>query len=416
MSSRRFELILRFLHLNDSQTQPQRGQTGFDKLYKIRPLLNLLTANFRDNYTPSQFLSVDESMISFKGRLSFLQYLPKKPHKWGMKAWVLADAGNGYTWGWKLYTGKEDRAETGLAHHVVVDLVDDERLQGKGHVIVMDNFYSSPSLFHDLLSRGFHACGTVRKDRKGLPKDVCTATLQKGEIISSVDDSILALKWKDKRDVFMMSTYHNSSMVTKTRRSRAADGGVEDIRKPQVVEDYNQNMGGVDKSELVCIIHLQIIYIHTSLLSSTIFLINVGDQMIMYYGFSHRSVKWWKRVFFHLLDVALVNGYILYKAATESKKTQLQFRLSVAMSLIEGLQRPRHRHHSGAPELPLRLTERAFPEPIPDEKRADCKVCSVRGAGQRHQTRYRCKLCHTPLCLYPCFERYHTLKDYKIKY
>lgn len=264
MSSRRFELILRFLHLNDSQTQPQRGQNGFDKLYKVRPLLDLLTASFRDNYTPSQFLSVDESMISFKGRLSFLQYLPKKPHKWGMKAWVLADAGNGYTWGWKLYTGKEkNRTETGLAHHVVVDLVDDVRLLGKGHVIVMDNFYSSPALFHDLRSRGFHACGTVRKDRKGLPENVCTATLQKGEVISSVDDSVMALKWKDKRDVFMISTYHNNSMMTKTRRSRAADGGVEDIQKPQVVEDYNQNMGGVDKSELVSIIRrMSIIHLH----------------------------------------------------------------------------------------------------------------------------------------------------------
>ena len=49
----------------------------------------------------------------------------------------------------------------------------------------------------------------------------------------------------------MLSTYHNSSMVTKTRRSRGAVRGVEDIQKPQVVEDYNQNMGGVDKSKLV---------------------------------------------------------------------------------------------------------------------------------------------------------------------
>ena len=131
---------------------------------------------------------------------------------------------------------------------------------------MMDNFYSSPSLFHDLISRGFHVCGTVCKDRKGLPEDVCTATLRKGEVISSVDDSVMALKWKDKRDVFMISTYHNSSTVTKTRRSRAADGGVEDIQKPQVVEDYNQNMGGVDKSELVSIIH--IIDVHTLLCQS----------------------------------------------------------------------------------------------------------------------------------------------------
>lgn len=138
--------------------------------------------------------------------------------------------------------------------------------------------------------------------------------------------------------------------------------------------------------------------------------------MVLYYGFAHRSIKWWKRVLFHLLDVSLVNSHILYKAATSSRITQLEFRLAVAKGLISGFSREHHRHHSPAPQLPTRLTERAFPEPIPGGKRADCKVCSVRGAGQRHQTGYRCKLCHTALCLYPCFERFHTLKDYKMKY
>ena len=92
MSSRRFELILSFLHLNNSETQPERGTASFDKLYKIRPFVTLLLDSFKDCYTPSQYFSIDESMISFKGRLSFLQNLPKKPHKWGMKAWVLADS------------------------------------------------------------------------------------------------------------------------------------------------------------------------------------------------------------------------------------------------------------------------------------------------------------------------------------
>ena len=251
MSSRRFELILRFLHLNDSETQPQRGAPGFDKLYKIRPLLNILVESFKDCYTPSQFLSVDESMISFKGRLSFLQYLPKKPHKWGMKAWVLADSATGYTWGWKLYTGKEgDQRGCGLADRVVLDLVDDVRLQGKGFVVVTDNFYSSPSLFRELRRRGYGACGTAHRNRKGLPPAIRDAPLRRGEVISSVDDSILTLKWKDKRDVIMLSTYHDSSTIMKSRRSRAAEWGVDDIQKPKVVEDYNQNMGGVDKSKL----------------------------------------------------------------------------------------------------------------------------------------------------------------------
>ena len=45
-------------------------------------------------------------MIGFKGRLGFIQYMPKKPTKWGLKAFVLADAHTGYMYSWHLYTGK----------------------------------------------------------------------------------------------------------------------------------------------------------------------------------------------------------------------------------------------------------------------------------------------------------------------
>ena len=137
----------------------------------------------------------------------------------------------------------------GLAHRVVMELTDDVRLKGKGYVVVTDNFYSSPDLFRELLVEGFGACGTVRKDRRGVPTSVKTAVLRRGEVASTVDDSILSLKWRDKRDVMMLSTYHSNNMVTKTRRSRRVAGGEEEILKPQVVEDYNLNMGGVDKSK-----------------------------------------------------------------------------------------------------------------------------------------------------------------------
>ena len=133
---------------------------------------------------------------------------------------------------------------------VVLDLVDNVRLQGKGFVVVTDNFHSSPSLFRELRRRGFGACGTANRNRKGLPPAIRDATLHRREVVSSVDDSILTLKWKDKRDVIMLSTYHNSSMITKSRRSRAAERGVEDIEKPKMVEDYNHNMGGIDTSKL----------------------------------------------------------------------------------------------------------------------------------------------------------------------
>jgi hypothetical protein len=70
------------------------------------------------------------------------------------------------------------------------------------------------------------------RNHKGLPQAIRDAPLRHGEVVSSVDDSILTLKWKDKRDVIMLSTYHDSSMITKSRRLRAAERGVEDIEKP----------------------------------------------------------------------------------------------------------------------------------------------------------------------------------------
>ena len=138
--------------------------------------------NFQSSYTPTENLSIDESMVGFKGWLAFLQYMPKKPQKWGMKAWVLADSSNGYVWNWKLYTGKEDDTPVspfGLAHRVVLELLDDDRLRSKGYRIFTDNFYSSPDLFKDLQKEGFEACGTLHSNRKGIPEDMKSTKVRK---------------------------------------------------------------------------------------------------------------------------------------------------------------------------------------------------------------------------------------------
>ena len=81
-----------------------------------------LINSFQRMFVPQQQLSIDEAMISFKGRLSFLQFLPKKPKKWGMKAWALTDSKMGYVWNWKLYTGKEEEVATEpLGERVLLD-------------------------------------------------------------------------------------------------------------------------------------------------------------------------------------------------------------------------------------------------------------------------------------------------------
>ena len=143
----------------------------------------------------------------------------------------------------------EGTAEHGLAHRVVTELTNDPRLQHKGYLVYTDNFYTSPALFKALADSGFGACGTARRDRRNIPKVVSSATLEKGAVVSTREEGILSLKWRDTREVLMLSTFHDDSMVGKSRRSRRAVGGVETISKPRVVEEYNQFMGGVDRSK-----------------------------------------------------------------------------------------------------------------------------------------------------------------------
>eukprot|EP00731_Ephydatia_muelleri_P013715 Em0007g1025a len=245
MSRDRFLLLLKFLHLADNTRMAAKGQRGYDTLFK---------------------------------------YMPKKPHKWGMKARVLAEAETGYTWNFHLYTGKEEARPAGLplGTHVVIDLVKD--LAGKGHHIYFDNFYTSPQLCKALLTRGFGSCGTVRLDRKEIPDSFKRTVIQTGEVAYYKDGHVLGLKWKDKRVVSLLTTIHDESMVTKSRRMKGAPNGIQVIDKPYGIDEYNKYMGGVDKA----------------------------GQLVQYYGYNNFSKKWWKRVFFHMLDVTLVNAYIVY--------------------------------------------------------------------------------------------------------
>lgn len=80
-------------------------------------------------------MAIDESMIGTKARVSFLQYLPKKP----VKVWVLSDSKTGYIYNFKIYTGKDGNASThGLAYKVVYDLMAD--CKNKGHFTLCGQF------------------------------------------------------------------------------------------------------------------------------------------------------------------------------------------------------------------------------------------------------------------------------------
>ena len=96
LSRDRFHEILRYVHVADNSNALDWSDPGYDKLWKVRPLLDVVSQQSLELYTPHPQISVDESMIGTKSRLSFIQYMPKKPVKWGIKNWVCADSVTGY--------------------------------------------------------------------------------------------------------------------------------------------------------------------------------------------------------------------------------------------------------------------------------------------------------------------------------
>ncbi|XP_069109040.1 uncharacterized protein [Argopecten irradians] len=69
MSRNRFQDLQRYFHLRDNSTQPPRGDPNYDRLNKVRPVIDIARANFRERYQPGQHQTVDEGMVKYKGTI-----------------------------------------------------------------------------------------------------------------------------------------------------------------------------------------------------------------------------------------------------------------------------------------------------------------------------------------------------------
>jgi len=117
---------------------------------------------------PEQNISVDESLMLFKGRLLMKQCIPQKRARFGIKIFFVCEPKSGNAWDFFIYTGQgeerrggESNSQKPISHASVTKLVLCPELIGKGYVVFMDRWFSSPMLFHELQHHSFGACGTV---------------------------------------------------------------------------------------------------------------------------------------------------------------------------------------------------------------------------------------------------------------
>ena len=93
-SRKRFLQILRALHFVDNSSVPPGPRS--DRLWKIRPAFDSLVDRFSSVFMPGKNLCIDQSLLLWKGRLFFKQYIPKKRNRFGIKLFLLSDCETRY--------------------------------------------------------------------------------------------------------------------------------------------------------------------------------------------------------------------------------------------------------------------------------------------------------------------------------
>ena len=111
---------------------------------------------------------------------------------------------NQHTHDMKMYLGKDSHFGTDnmTATHANVRHFTC-RVEGLGHKIFMDNFFSSLRLFDDLDRRKINSYRTVRPNIKDIPHDFGPKQLKfkRGDIRMKTRGGLTALAWKDRREV-----------------------------------------------------------------------------------------------------------------------------------------------------------------------------------------------------------------------
>lgn len=136
MSGRRFEQILRCLSCYEKPDQDKISKEK--KLGKVSDLVSLVNTNFQESYIPGEKLSLDKSLLLFRGRLGFRQYIKSKKARYGIKFFELTTF-DGYVLNLEIYQGKAEI--DGKTSSIVKRLM--APYLYRGHHLYMDNFYNS---------------------------------------------------------------------------------------------------------------------------------------------------------------------------------------------------------------------------------------------------------------------------------
>uniref|UniRef100_A0A8C1ZSM4 PiggyBac transposable element-derived protein domain-containing protein n=2 Tax=Cyprinoidei TaxID=30727 RepID=A0A8C1ZSM4_CYPCA len=294
MPRNRFQDIMRHLRFDDRSTRSDRAKT--DKFAAISSVWGSFVTNCITSYNPGLHITVDEQLFPSKTRCCFLQYIATKPDKFGIKFWVACDLKSKYICNVLPYLGKDPSRPSGerLSENVVMRLM--EPFLDKGRNVTTDNFFTSLSLAHKLLSRKTTILGTVNKIRREIPQSARHTDRNEftTQVFSTTAATLTAYAPKRKKTVYILSSMHSVIQTDNTTK-----------RKPNTVTLYNTTKCGVD----------------------------VMDQMVREYTVRTGTRRWPVAVFYNMIDMAALNAHVLYQACTGRQERRVDFLVELAREL-----------------------------------------------------------------------------------
>lgn len=275
MSLDRFRAITRMLRFDNKTTRDVRLQT--DKLAAFRDVWAMFVAQLKKYYNPGPDITVDEQLVPFRGRVSFKQYIPSKPAKYGIKIWWCCDAGTSYPLNADVYLGRQpnEPRQTNQGSSVVRKLV--EPWYRSGRNVVGDNFFTSCELGEFLLSQNLTYVGTIRRNKTDIPEEM-KASRDRTELSSvfgfSGQQTLVSYVPKKNKAVILLSTLHHDKVVA------------GDKFKPEIILHYNQTKSGVDNL----------------------------DHLITNYTCKRKTNRWPMVLFMNMLDVGGIASLVVWLA------------------------------------------------------------------------------------------------------
>jgi hypothetical protein len=396
--------FLTFEQYDNNISDAEKSET--DHAWKVRTMTTMLKSKCQACLpSPKQHLSLDEGMaMCTLRRCPILHHVLNKPIDTGFKFFMLVDHDSKICIDFNL-ADKVDTADNckhlpyGFVGHQVMKLL--QPLKGTGHIIYVDNYYSSMELAKAVKGIGHGLIGTMllRKVPNlidlGGKKPLTKGPRQRGlvKMCHNADNSIHLYGFMDTAACYFIDTvYGGKNTCEIERRLKQAQGKKLSMCVPTAIREYNDHMGGVDAFDQV---------------RTGRFSLDSG----------RRGRKWTMRYFETIISIALTNVYNIVRVLNRSTGEHMQLQIALCKSLLSAKKRLGKGNVVAPPGAPGGRHELCATPPgsmgMSDPTgvrcyRACCRGCeNLQDGKKRHDRRTInfCKQCLIPLHV-ECFALY----------